>query len=105
MAAPKIEMTKALAAGSARIIFPDDGILDNNFPPYTKARPAAVSAPANPRLKATIRTSPYPTRFIEIAASITTRADEQGIIPPDTPSASRFRHVTSEPSAPGGKCV
>ena len=44
-------------------------------------------------------------RFIEIAASITTRADGHGIIPPDTPSASRLRHVTCEPSAPGGKCV
>jgi hypothetical protein len=67
--------------------------------------PAAVSAPANPRLNATIRTSPYATRFIEIAASITTRADGHGIIPPDTPSAIRLRHVTGEPSAPGGKCV
>jgi hypothetical protein len=33
MAAPKTAMTKALAAGIARINFPDDGILDNNFPP------------------------------------------------------------------------
>jgi len=63
----------------------------------------AVSAPANPRLNANTKTKPKPIRFKAIAPSKTTKAEGQGNIPPEMPSASRLRQVTGSPSAPGGK--
>ena len=62
--------------------------------------PIAVSVAANPRLNARTNINPKPILFNAIAPSNTTSADGQGINPPETPSASRLRHVICS----GGVC-
>ena len=52
-----------------------------------------MSVAASPALKATISTSPSPTRCCAIAASSTTSADGHGTIPAETPIAASPRQV------------
>ena len=61
---------------------------------YRNARPTAVSVSASPALNATTSTRPNAVLLSATAASSSTIADGHGTRPPDTPSASRLRHVT-----------
>jgi hypothetical protein len=92
-AIPMPVIAAALATGSLRSKAPLLGIRPINGRAQTTARPMATSTDARPRLNAVIRTRPKPTRCSAMAESSTTRADGQGINPPEIPSARRARCV------------
>jgi len=62
---------------------------------YKTIMPIAVKTPANPRLKATSRTNPSPTRPTEIANNSSTIAEGHGTNPPLAPRAIKLPKVTS----------
>ncbi len=61
---------------------------------FTIRIPMMINTVASPRLKAKIRPSPRRMRCMEIAASSITRADGQGTMPPEIPSAIRLEKLT-----------
>jgi len=61
---------------------------------YTMSMPIAISTSARPTLKATISSSPKPTRLSESALRRTTSAAGQGTIPPVMPRAQSWRSET-----------
>ncbi len=102
--APMIAMARDLTTGRNCDKAVARGDRSISGPLFKKRRPTAVSTPARPRLKARTRASPNPVLRRETAARRSTSAAGRGRSPPEMPRLRMDRHVTAEPSAPGGRC-
>ena len=100
---PSTLIRNALTAGSTTSSRPVAPTRSASRRAWITSRPTPVNVIASPRLNATTSSNPKATRPSAIDPSITTSADGQGRMPPETPSASSPRAVIGPPSDPGGR--